>query len=76
MSNRYKNYLTSEGCEIIDCETNAIVGNDYCDPEDASLTRHFSWVLEALNNKEAEIIVLRRRLQKTEERLESLAQTL
>jgi hypothetical protein len=31
---------------------------------------------EILNNKEAEIIVLRRRLKKTEERLESVAQTL
>jgi hypothetical protein len=65
MSNRYKLNLTSEGCDLIDSETNHIVGSDYCEPEDASLTRHFSWVLEALNDKEDEIVRLKKQLQRS-----------
>lgn len=43
-SNGYDHFL-----EVVDTQTGRVLGDDYSEPEDATLGRSFSWVVDELN---------------------------
>lgn len=43
-------YTTGFYTEVVDRETNCVVGNDCAEPEDKTLLRDFAWVVDALND--------------------------